>query len=84
MYTLFPSMFPRMGFGYTQVHWVFGLDQGLQDGMRQLPSCGIELIETHVFQLGFAQGYKFYIKECKETKQTWKKTTNRTKMFPKL
>jgi hypothetical protein len=24
MYTLFPSMFLRMGFGYTYVHWVFG------------------------------------------------------------
>jgi hypothetical protein len=22
MYTSFPSMFPRMGFGYTQVNWV--------------------------------------------------------------
>jgi hypothetical protein len=26
MYTLFPSMFPITGFGYTQIHWVFGLD----------------------------------------------------------
>ncbi len=52
MYTLFPSMFPITGFGYTQIHWVFGLDQGLQDGMRQLPSCGIELIETMCFSQG--------------------------------
>jgi hypothetical protein len=26
MYTSFPNMFPGMGFGYTQVHWVFGSD----------------------------------------------------------
>jgi hypothetical protein len=26
MYTLFPSMFTRMGFGYTHVHWIFGSD----------------------------------------------------------
>jgi hypothetical protein len=26
MYILFPSMFLGVGFGYTQVHWVFGLD----------------------------------------------------------
>jgi hypothetical protein len=26
MYTLFPSMFLGMGFGYTHVHWFFGSD----------------------------------------------------------
>jgi hypothetical protein len=33
-------------------------------------------------RLGFAQGYKLCNKECKKMKQTWKKTTHKTKMVP--
>jgi hypothetical protein len=71
----------RNGFCVHTSSLVFGLDWGLHDNMRQLPFCGIELI---VFQLGFAQGYKLCNKKCKKMKQTWKKTTHITKMFPKL
>jgi hypothetical protein len=48
--------------------------------MKQLPSYEIELT---MFQLGFAQGYDLCNNECKEMKQTWKKTTHITKMFSK-
>jgi hypothetical protein len=43
--------------------------------VRQYETFFFNGIELTMFQLKFTQGYKLCNKECKEMKQTWKKTT---------